>query len=98
MEERRTAPDEISRAALATYLTKKPALLAFSRKESTIFHPKRHPIRFEREMGVTRDGKVTAVRAKVVLDGGAYASLSSRDTVPISLPGRRRLRCTQRVR
>ena len=73
------APDEVcARAALATYLTKKPALLAFSRKESTIFHPKRHPIRFEREMGVTRDGKVTAVRAKVVLDGGAYASLSSR--------------------
>ena len=66
------------RAALATYLTKKPALLAFSRKESTIFHPKRHPIRFEREMGVTKDGKITAVRAKVVLDGGAYASLSSR--------------------
>jgi CO/xanthine dehydrogenase Mo-binding subunit len=73
------APDEVcARAALATYLTKKPALLAFSRKESTIFHPKRHPIRFEREMGVTKEGKITAVKAKVVLDGGAYASLSSR--------------------
>ena len=73
------APDEVcARAALATYLTKKPTLLAFSRKESTIFHPKRHPIKFEREMGVTKEGKIVAVRAKVVLDGGAYASLSSR--------------------
>jgi len=73
------APDEVcARAALATYLTKKPTLLAFSRKESTIFHPKRHPIKIEREMGVTRDGKITAVRAKILLDGGAYASLSSR--------------------
>jgi len=73
------APDEVcARAALATYLTKKPALLAFSRKESIIFHPKRHPIRFEREIGLTKEGKIKAVRAKVVLDGGAYASLSSR--------------------
>jgi CO/xanthine dehydrogenase Mo-binding subunit len=73
------APDEVcARAALATYLTKKPALLAFSRKESIIFHPKRHPIRFEREIGLTKEGKITAVKAKVVLDGGAYASLSSR--------------------
>jgi CO/xanthine dehydrogenase Mo-binding subunit len=73
------APDEVcARAALATYLTKKPALLAFSRKESIIFHPKRHPITFEREIGLTKDGKITGVRAKVVLDGGAYASLSSR--------------------
>jgi CO/xanthine dehydrogenase Mo-binding subunit len=73
------APDEVcARAALATYLTKKPTLLAFSRKESIIFHPKRHPIKIEREMGVTRDGKITAVRANILLDGGAYASLSSR--------------------
>ena len=73
------APDEVcARAALATYLTKKPALLAFSREESTIFHPKRHPIRIERKMGVTRKGKITAVEANVLLDGGAYASLSSR--------------------
>jgi CO/xanthine dehydrogenase Mo-binding subunit len=73
------APDEVcARAALATYLTKKPTLLAFSRQESTIFHPKRHPIRIEREMGVSRDGKITAVKADILLDGGAYASLSSR--------------------
>jgi CO/xanthine dehydrogenase Mo-binding subunit len=73
------APDEVcSAAALGAWLTKKPALLAFSRKESATFHPKRHPMTFEREMGVTADGKITAVRARVLADGGAYASLSER--------------------
>jgi CO/xanthine dehydrogenase Mo-binding subunit len=73
------APDEVcAAAALGAWLTKRPALLAFSRKESMTFHPKRHPMVFEREMGVTSDGKITAVRARVLADGGAYASLSER--------------------
>jgi len=73
------APDEVcSLAALGAWLTKRPALLAFSRKESTAFHPKRHPMIFEREMGVTTKGKITAVRARILADGGAYASLSER--------------------
>lgn len=73
------APDEVcAMAALGAWLTKRPALLAFSRKESTAFHPKRHPMVFDREMGVTSDGKITAVRASILADGGAYASLSER--------------------
>jgi CO/xanthine dehydrogenase Mo-binding subunit len=73
------APDEVcAMAALGAWLTKRPALLAFSRKESTAFHPKRHPMFFEREMGVTSKGKITAVRARILADGGAYASLSER--------------------
>jgi len=73
------APDEVcAMAALGTWLTKRPALLAFSRKESTAFHPKRHPMVFEREMGVSSRGKITAVRARILADGGAYASLSER--------------------
>ena len=73
------APDEVcAMAALGAWLTKRPAILAFSRKESTMFHPKRHPMIFEREMGVTSKGKITAVRARILADGGAYASLSER--------------------
>lgn len=73
------APDDVcSMAALGAWLTKRPALLAFSRKESTTFHPKRHPMTFEREMGVSSEGKITAVRARITADGGAYASLSER--------------------
>jgi CO/xanthine dehydrogenase Mo-binding subunit len=33
---------------------------------------------FEREMGISKDGKITAVKASIVADGGAYASLSER--------------------
>ena len=73
------APDEVcAMAALGAWLTKRPALLAFSRKESTAFHPKRHPMVFEREMGVSSKGKITALRANILADGGAYASLSER--------------------
>ena len=73
------APDEVcAMAALGAWLAKRPALLAFSRKESTAFHPKRHPMTFEREMGVTSEGKITAVKARILADGGAYASLSER--------------------
>ena len=73
------APDEVcAMAALGAWLTKRPALLAFSRKESATFHPKRHPMVFEREMGVSKEGKITAVRARILSDGGAYASLSER--------------------
>jgi CO/xanthine dehydrogenase Mo-binding subunit len=73
------APDEVcSMAALAAWLTKRPALLAFPREESTTFHPKRHPMVFEREMGVSSDGKITALKAHILADGGAYASLSER--------------------
>jgi nicotinate dehydrogenase large molybdopterin subunit len=73
------APDEVcGMAGLAAWLTKRPALLAFSRKESTTFHPKRHPMVFEREMGVNTEGKITAIRARILADGGAYASLSER--------------------
>ncbi len=73
------APDEVcAMAALGAWLTKRPALLAFSRKESAAFHPKRHPMTFEREMGVTSNGKIIAVRARILGDGGAYASLSER--------------------
>jgi CO/xanthine dehydrogenase Mo-binding subunit len=73
------APDEVcAMAALGAWLTRRPALLAFSRKESTTFHPKRHPMVFEREMGVTSEGRIAAVRARILADGGAYASLSER--------------------
>lgn len=73
------APDEVcALAALGAWLTKRPALLAFSRKESTAFHPKRHPMVFEREMGVSSAGKITGVKERILADGGAYASLSER--------------------
>ncbi len=72
-------PDDVAaRVALASFHTKKPVLLAYPRDESIICHPKRHSAIIEREMGVTKDGKIVAVKSDILLDGGAYASLSSR--------------------
>ena len=73
------APDDVAaRVALAAYHTKKPVLLAYSREESIVCHPKRHAGTINREMGITKEGKITAVKSDILLDGGAYASLSSR--------------------
>ena len=38
-------------------------------------HPKRHPIRLEYRAGCDQDGRLTAVRARMVGDSGAYASV-----------------------
>ncbi|MEM4092688.1 MAG: xanthine dehydrogenase family protein molybdopterin-binding subunit [Conexivisphaerales archaeon] len=73
------APDEVcSQAALAAVLTGRPALLAFNRKESIIFHPKRHPGYIVRKLGATKDGKLMALEETIMLDGGAYTALSPR--------------------
>jgi CO/xanthine dehydrogenase Mo-binding subunit len=73
------APEGIcAMAALATHLTGRPSLVSFSRKESITFHPKRHPMVIEREMGITKAGRITAVRERIIADGGAYASLGPR--------------------
>ncbi|MEM3631709.1 MAG: xanthine dehydrogenase family protein molybdopterin-binding subunit [Conexivisphaerales archaeon] len=73
------APDEVcAHAALAAYLTGRPALLAYNRKESIIFHPKRHPGYIKRKLGATRDGILTALSETIMLDGGAYMSLTPR--------------------
>ncbi len=62
--------------ALAAWKLRRPVALQWSREESMIAHHKRHPVSIRCEWGATRDGKITAVEAEVVLDGGAYASTS----------------------
>src|SRR5207248_7333647 len=39
-------------------------------------HHKRHPMSIRCRWAATRDGKITAVEAEVIADGGAYASTS----------------------
>src|SRR5205823_7079487 len=45
--------------------------------ESFVGHVHRHPGRLTYEHGANRDGKLVYVRARIVLDGGAYASSST---------------------
>lgn len=71
--------------ALAAWKLRRPVALVWSREESIIGHHKRHPVTIRCRWGATRGGKVTAVEATVVLDGGAYASTSQEVTKVASL-------------
>lgn len=62
--------------ALATWLTKRPVKLVYSREESLIAHPKRHAAWVRLKTGAKRDGRLLAVHAQILGDVGAYASLS----------------------
>jgi selenium-dependent xanthine dehydrogenase len=62
-------------AALLAWHSGKPVKLTFSREESFLVHPKRHPMEMEYTVACDENGKITAVRARIVADTGAYASL-----------------------
>ena len=61
--------------ALAAWLLGRPVKTTFSREESFLVHTKRHPIRMEYEVGCDTDGKLLAVRARMIGDSGPYASV-----------------------
>lgn len=62
-------------AALLAWHSGKPVKLTFTRKESFLVHPKRHPMEIDFTTACDGNGKITAVRARIVADTGAYASL-----------------------
>jgi CO/xanthine dehydrogenase Mo-binding subunit len=62
--------------ALATWKTKRPTAIVWSREESIVGHHKRHPFDIETRWGAKRDGTLVAVQTRLVADGGAYASTS----------------------
>jgi 4-hydroxybenzoyl-CoA reductase subunit alpha len=55
-------------------LTGRPVKMLWTREEVFYAHRGRHPMRLDYRSGVTKDGKVTAVDAKILIDGGAYSS------------------------
>ena len=62
-------------ASLLAWVTGRPVKLALSRRESIRMHPKRHPVTIELAAGCDAAGRLTAVRARLVGDSGAYASV-----------------------
>jgi selenium-dependent xanthine dehydrogenase len=62
--------------ALAAWITRRPVKLVYTREESMLAHPKRHAAWIRLKMGVTSDGRVVALKAEILGDAGAYASLS----------------------
>jgi len=64
-----------AQAALLAWVTRRPVKLALSRGESLRMHPKRHPVAIDLTAGCDAEGRLTAVRARMVGDSGAYASV-----------------------
>jgi 4-hydroxybenzoyl-CoA reductase subunit alpha len=55
-------------------MTGRPVKILYTREEVFYSHRGRHPFHMKYRTGCTTDGLLTSVDAKIVLDGGAYAS------------------------
>ncbi len=62
-------------AALIAYVARVPVKVKLSRAESILVHPKRHPFSMDFTLGCDENGVIQGVKAKVVSDTGAFASL-----------------------
>ncbi|MFM7306415.1 MAG: molybdopterin cofactor-binding domain-containing protein, partial [Actinomycetota bacterium] len=62
---------------LLALVTKRPIKMQYGREESFYDHIHRHPAKIFMRHHADRDGTLRRVEARVVLDGGAYASTSS---------------------
>jgi xanthine dehydrogenase molybdenum-binding subunit len=65
-------------AALLALRTGRPVRLTLSRAESIRFHVKRHPLDMTYTVGCDADGRLVALRARIVGDTGAYASVGAK--------------------
>ncbi|MEU6642345.1 xanthine dehydrogenase subunit D [Saccharomonospora sp. NPDC046836] len=64
-------------ACLLALYTGKPVKMVYNREESFYGHVHRHPARMYYEHGADRDGRLVYVKARIYLDGGAYASTTA---------------------
>jgi xanthine dehydrogenase molybdenum-binding subunit len=64
-----------AQTALAAHLLRRPVKCTLSREESLLIHPKRHPIRLEYWAGCDAEGRLTALKGRLVGDSGPYASV-----------------------
>ncbi len=60
--------------AKLSMVTGRPVKILYTREEVFYAHRGRHPFHMKYRTGATREGKLTSVDAKILLDGGAYAS------------------------
>jgi len=65
-------------AALAAFVLGQPVKVKLDRIESIRLHPKRHPLTMEYALGCDASGRLTALRARIVGDTGAYASVGGK--------------------
>jgi CO/xanthine dehydrogenase Mo-binding subunit len=63
-------------AALLALKSGRPVKMIYDRVEDMVATTKRHPSIVRHRTGVTRDGRLVAMEVEVILDGGAYVTLS----------------------
>ncbi|RKE06575.1 xanthine dehydrogenase molybdenum binding subunit apoprotein [Catellatospora citrea] len=63
-------------ACLLALRTGRPVKMVYGREESFFGHVHRHPARLRYEHGADSHGRLVYVKARILLDGGAYASSS----------------------
>jgi len=64
--------------SLYSYILKMPVKLKLSREESFRMHPKRHALIMDYRLGCDKSGKLTALKARITGDTGAYASVGTK--------------------
>jgi len=75
------AKEELSiqgQTALAAYLLGRPVKTVLTREQSTQHHVKRHPMYLSYKVAAGSDGRLLAVRARIVGDAGGYAGTSGK--------------------
>jgi xanthine dehydrogenase molybdenum-binding subunit len=65
-------------AAILARVAGAPVKLTLSREESIRMHVKRHPLRMTYTVGCDERGRLTAVKARIIGDTGAYASVGDK--------------------
>jgi len=63
--------------ALAVRLTRRPVRMQWTRQESLLARPKRHPMRMRYRTAARRDGTILGQDIEITADAGAYAYLSA---------------------
>ena len=63
-------------AAIASAKSGRPVRFVYDRHEDIVGTTKRHPALIRHRAGVTRDGRLAALDIELLLDGGAYTTLS----------------------
>lgn len=67
-----------AQTALLAVRTGRPVRLTLNRQESIRVHPKRHAMTLHYVVGCDEQGRLTAVRARITGDKGAYASVGAK--------------------
>jgi xanthine dehydrogenase molybdenum-binding subunit len=67
-----------AQTALAAHVLRRPVKTVMTREQSMRLHPKRHPITLRYTLGADAEGRLQAVRVRLVGDTGAYASVGTK--------------------